>query len=540
MAVTRLLAPAVAVLLATLTTAPGALAARASKITEFSAGISAGSGLEGIAAGPDGNLWFTEHEGDRIGRITPSGAVTEFSAGISAGSGPVGITVGPEGDLWFTEHEGDRIGRITSSGEVTEFSKGIAAGSSPQAITTGQEGDLWFTENGANRIGRITPTGEVTQFEGIRRKSAPLDIATGPEGDLWFTEEGGNRIGRMTPAGEVSEFANGISGRPQDIATGPDGNLWFTDAEGHRLGRITPSGEATRFSSGVTPGSDPQWIAAGPDGNLWFAEHGGDRIGRIVSGAPGASVSAPALSGGAQVGKPAQCVAGAWASWAALQPSASVFAFDGYRWLLDGSAVATGQSYTPSASDTGHQLSCTETVTYPLLDVSVAATSAAATVVAVLQPHGFPRCCFGRGGLGGGVTLRLSAVTQSASAWREGGRLAILARAPGPPVGTTFSFTLNEAARVAFAFTDHMGGRKVKGKCIVATRKNSHAPVCQRTVTVGALAFAGHSGSNRLSFQGRVSRSRKLAPGRYTLRVTATNASGQRSQTRTVSFTIVH
>ena len=32
----------------------------------------------GIAAGPDGNLWFTEEVGDKIGRITPVGAVTEF------------------------------------------------------------------------------------------------------------------------------------------------------------------------------------------------------------------------------------------------------------------------------------------------------------------------------------------------------------------------------------------------------------------------------------------------------------------------------
>ena len=42
-----------------------------------------------ITAGPDGNLWFTEFDGNRIGRITPLGVVTEFSAGISAGADPV-------------------------------------------------------------------------------------------------------------------------------------------------------------------------------------------------------------------------------------------------------------------------------------------------------------------------------------------------------------------------------------------------------------------------------------------------------------------
>ena len=47
-------------------------------MTEFSAGISAGSRPSGIAAGPDGNLWFTESDASRIGRITPSGVVSEF------------------------------------------------------------------------------------------------------------------------------------------------------------------------------------------------------------------------------------------------------------------------------------------------------------------------------------------------------------------------------------------------------------------------------------------------------------------------------
>ena len=96
-------------------------------ITEFTAGITSGANLAGIAAGPDGNLWFTEYDGDRIGRITPSGVVTEFSTGISTFGGPDGITAGPDGNLWFTEFNGNRIGRITTSGTVTEFGTGITS-----------------------------------------------------------------------------------------------------------------------------------------------------------------------------------------------------------------------------------------------------------------------------------------------------------------------------------------------------------------------------------------------------------------------------
>src|SRR5438876_6556674 len=52
--------------------------------------------------------------------LWPSGAmaqvITEFSAGITAAAFPYDITAGPDGNLWFTEYNGTRIGRITPLG----------------------------------------------------------------------------------------------------------------------------------------------------------------------------------------------------------------------------------------------------------------------------------------------------------------------------------------------------------------------------------------------------------------------------------------
>jgi streptogramin lyase len=81
------------------------------QVTEFTAGLTLNSGPNRIAAGPDGNLWFTQNVGG-IGRITPTGDITEFAI-PSPNSGPVEIAAGPDANLWFTQNtDPGRIAKI--------------------------------------------------------------------------------------------------------------------------------------------------------------------------------------------------------------------------------------------------------------------------------------------------------------------------------------------------------------------------------------------------------------------------------------------
>lgn len=133
----------------------------------------------------------------------------------------------------------------------------------------------------------------------------------------------------------------------------------------------------------------------------------------------------------------------------------------------------------------------------------------------------------------------LTAVSQKHSTWRAGGKLATIGRARHKvPVGTAFSFTLNTPAQVSFTFTQSLTGRKGKGKCVASTRKNRRAHSCKRTVTIGVLSFSGRGGANTVSFQGRLSKSRKLRPGRYMVQIVASDSAGH-SATQRLSFTVV-
>jgi hypothetical protein len=132
----------------------------------------------------------------------------------------------------------------------------------------------------------------------------------------------------------------------------------------------------------------------------------------------------------------------------------------------------------------------------------------------------------------------ITSVRQSVRRWRAGKSLARISSAK-PPVGTTFSFTLNTAAKVGFAFTAKLAGRKVKhGRCVAQTRSNRHKPSCTRIVTAGTLSFTGHAGTNKVSFDGRISPTKKLAAGTYALVVTATDSSGK-ATSKQLRFTIV-
>jgi hypothetical protein len=130
-------------------------------------------------------------------------------------------------------------------------------------------------------------------------------------------------------------------------------------------------------------------------------------------------------------------------------------------------------------------------------------------------------------------------VKQSAAAWRAGTGLPHVARKKKPPIGTVFTFNLNEAAAVTLTFTHRVGGRRVRATCVAPTAKNTGKPRCTRTNVVGTMMLAGHQGADAVSFQGRLSARKKLASGSYTVTILATDAAGRSSAPRSLSFAIV-
>ena len=166
-----------------------------------------------ITTGPDGNLWFTEIQGSRVGRITPHGTVTTFATPTPK-SGPAGITAGPDGDLWFIEGLAHAVGRITPSGRITEFP--LHAASQPVGIATGPDGNLWFTEAGAtNAIGRLTPPAGAPAASGPPPVLGRHASATAVAGQVFVKRAGAHSFALLSgssaiPFGSIVDATGGI------------------------------------------------------------------------------------------------------------------------------------------------------------------------------------------------------------------------------------------------------------------------------------------------------------------------------------------
>jgi len=247
-----------------------------------------------IAAGSDGNMWFTESPGGKVAQITPAGVVTEFTL-PTANAQPQMIIGASDGNLWFTEVSTtpppgtSKIAKLTTSGAFTEFSTLFAPPplDNPLGLVDRLDGNIWYVANGSSRVGfQGISSGVAGETSIPTANSGPFGIAAAPDNNLYYTESATDKIGRIgnlfTAQSEISLTAGTV---PEQIVRGPDGNLWFTEFGSNKIGRLSPNSfSVTGEFPALTPNAGPTGITVGQDGALWFTETGLDKIGRITTG----------------------------------------------------------------------------------------------------------------------------------------------------------------------------------------------------------------------------------------------------------------
>ncbi len=212
-----------------------------------------------LISGPDNSLWFANADATNtgstyyLGQITTNGTVTEHSlSGDSLASGLEGLAAGSNGMMWFTDTNDGVIGNVTTTGIVTAYPL-------PANIDSGingnnavdSDGNMWFTDGpgGFGDMAKVTPSGQITEYTLPTLSDGNVvevsSISVGPDGNIWYTYSGfdssGTGVGEITSGGVATNYPLSSeygSYGPTGITNGPDGNMWFTDDLNNGLGSI--------------------------------------------------------------------------------------------------------------------------------------------------------------------------------------------------------------------------------------------------------------------------------------------------------------
>ncbi len=509
---------------------------------------------------------------------------------------PQGIAIGPSGDFMYVANENSAtisVFAIGADGSLTSVSCSgcsTGAGTHPVALAETPNGRFMYVdEDGSLSAFSVQPDGALEPLAACGTGCTSLGggassaLAISPSGAyLYVAVVGSASIHPMSIAanGSITPIACADCGADAfetgGIAISPDGSHLYATG-GAAAADITvfsiASGGALTDEPCTAPadcggGGEPVGITVSPSGGdvyavdyagnalLPFMVLGDGLLDPISCGSPPADCSAGSQSDYIQTiaSQPDQgpvasltASAGAAGSPTELNASGSTASAGGqivkYVWSFGDGAGATTSTpqvdhtyaaagtYTATVTVTDED-GCSDTIIFTGQTAYCNGTPAATATasVSVVSPLPPPR---------------LTHVGESNKRWRDGSKLAGISRArrSRTPVGTTFSFTLNEAARVSLTFTRTIAGRRMKSghktKCVTETKRNRRDRRCTLTKAAGTLSFSAREGAGKVSFDGRVKGAKRFAAGSYTVTIEATNAKGAHSAATRLSFTVL-
>jgi 6-phosphogluconolactonase (cycloisomerase 2 family) len=483
---------------------------------------------ENVAITPNGQfLYVNEREDNRIAvfAIAASGSLTKISctSGCATESAPYGMAVSPNGRFLYVAVIQDiaafEIGAGGALSPITCPSCTTAA--NPRALAVSPNGRFLYTTNNnlpkssvpafeIQSNGTLTPIVSCGSYCNTTDGADPEGLVVSPSGRFVYASDREDLLLPKTyEHGIVSAFAIGSGGELSELEC-PE----LTCAIGENTGF---------FGLTITPDQGPT---------------------AAFSDTPASAGSASAFNGSASsVSSPETTVADYDWSFGDGTSAANAGATPTHVYSTPGTYTVT-----LTVTDTA---GCSTQAVYTGQTASCSAASAASVSHTIVVPGagsggagsgGSGSGGSGSGGSGAGAAVApvLTGLGETQKLWRAGKTLthSITHKKKAIPIGTTFSFDLNEAASVTLEFTTTAPGRESARRCVAPSRGNNGKRRCTRTIVAGTLSFSAHTGTNEVAFAGHLSSGKTLAPGSYTLTVLAT-AFGKRSAPAQLRFTVV-
>lgn len=260
-------------------------------------------GIMGVLVAPDDTIWFAEQAGNYLGHYFPATGhyqvyplpwITIPDPGhagqnVSLPSAPNELALDGYGDVWFTEFNADRLGRLDpSTGSIRHYP--LSPNRSvqtlyPYGVAVDALGSIWFTESGSNRFGRLDPkTGALHLFAVPDPHALTMEIAGDGQGSIWVTSFSPGLLFRFNPGTRaLTTYTVAGSGYERGTLYGllatTSGDVWMTILAENMIAHLDVATGRFMYYRIPAAGSLPLGLAMDGNQNLWFT--GDDKIGML-------------------------------------------------------------------------------------------------------------------------------------------------------------------------------------------------------------------------------------------------------------------
>lgn len=247
-----------------------AFAASSDVPTLFATWGTYGSGLlqfdhpHGLAVDHEGFVYVADQGNNRVQKLTSDGRlVLTFGAPIADPADedednpyppylyhPVGVAIGPDGVVYVSEHQHHRVSRWTKTGTyLGAFGLNGTPGDLAHPVDIaidGRAGHVYVANSSRSRIDKFTLAGAHVQSIGEDRVENPYALALDGQGNLYTSDYHSNRIVKLTTSGQYVTEWRAPAAKPLDavrqMVVDPEGNLYACDANGDRVVKFTTEG----------------------------------------------------------------------------------------------------------------------------------------------------------------------------------------------------------------------------------------------------------------------------------------------------------
>lgn len=149
-----------------------------------------------------GTLWFTGQSGI-YGRLDPrSGVVEVFDA--PRGYGPYGIAAAPDGTVYFASLAGSYVGRVDGDSGRVEVLEPPTPGQGARRVWSDAKGMIWVSEWNAGQLARYNPAdGSWREWKLPGSRPRPYAIYVDERDRIWLSDFGDNALVEFDPKTET-------------------------------------------------------------------------------------------------------------------------------------------------------------------------------------------------------------------------------------------------------------------------------------------------------------------------------------------------